>query len=44
VEKREEEIEEKRAVNLQSAWTQKPRKFVREISGLGINNEELTII
>ena len=42
--RREEEREEKRAVTLQSAWAQEPKKIVREISGLCINCEELTII
>jgi hypothetical protein len=30
MDEREEEREEKRAVNLQSAWTQEPRNVVRE--------------
>jgi hypothetical protein len=33
VEERREEREEKRAVNLQPAWTQEPRNSVRKISG-----------
>ena len=44
VEERIEEREEKRAVSLQPAWVQEPRKFVREISGPCINCEELIIV
>ena len=44
LEERREEREEKRAVNLQPAWTQEPRNSVRETSGPCINCKELTII
>ena len=37
---REEEREENRIVNFQSASTQEPRNFVRETSELYINDEE----
>jgi len=37
VEEREEERGEKRTVSLQPAWTQEPRKSVRETSGPCIN-------
>jgi hypothetical protein len=40
----EERREEKRAVNLQLAWTQEPRNYMREISRPCINCKELTII
>jgi hypothetical protein len=44
VEERREEREEKRAVNLQPAWTQEPINSVRETSEPYINCKELTII
>ena len=39
-----EEREEKQTVSLQLAWTQEPRKSVRETSGPCIKGKELTII
>jgi len=44
VEERREEREEKRAVSLQPAWAQQPRKSVRETIGPCINCGELTIV
>ena len=44
MEKRREEIEEKRVVSLQPVWAQESRKSVREICVLCINIEELTIV
>ena len=44
VEERREEREAKRAVSLQPAWAQKPKKYVRDTSRPYINYEELTII
>jgi hypothetical protein len=34
VEEKDEEREDKRAVSLQPAYTQEPKTFVRQISGL----------
>ncbi len=44
MEERRVERKEKRAVNLQPAWTQEPKKSMRETSGPCINYKELTII
>jgi hypothetical protein len=44
LEEREEEREEKRVVNLQTANTWEPKKLIRETSEPDIKNEELTII
>ena len=41
---RGEDREQKRAINLQSAYKQEPRKFVRKSSGLCINSDKLTTI